>query len=58
MTTAPAARFGASNQLGRIAAGLAADVTILRSDPAKDIRALASVDYTIRGGTVIYRSSR
>jgi imidazolonepropionase-like amidohydrolase len=58
LTTAPAARFGASNQLGRIASGLAADLTILRSDPAKDIRALASVDYTIRDGKVIYRASR
>jgi imidazolonepropionase-like amidohydrolase len=58
LTTAPAARFGASNQLGRIVSGLAADLTILRTDPAKDIRALAAVDYTIRDGKVIYRSPR
>jgi len=58
LTTAPAARFGDANQLGRIAAGLTADLTILRSDPTKDIRALATVDYTIRDGKVIYRSSR
>src|SRR5262245_41581798 len=50
LTTAPAARFGASNQLGRIASGLAADLTILRADPARDIRALSVVDYTIRDG--------
>ena len=58
LTTAPAERFGASDQLGRIAPGLTADLTILRTDPSKDIRALAAVDYTIRDGKVIYRSSR
>ena len=58
LTTAPAERFGASKQLGRIGPGLAADLTILRNDPSKDIRALAAVDYTIRDGKVIYRSSR
>jgi imidazolonepropionase-like amidohydrolase len=58
LTTAPAERFGASGQLGRIAPGLTADLTVLRSDPSKDIRALAAVDYTIRDGKVIFRSSR
>ena len=43
LTTAPAERFGASKQLGRIAPGLAADLTILRNDPSKDIGALAAV---------------
>jgi imidazolonepropionase-like amidohydrolase len=58
LTTAPAERFGASKQLGRIAQGFIADLTVLRTDPTKDIRALAAVDYTIRDGKVIYRSSR
>jgi imidazolonepropionase-like amidohydrolase len=58
LTTAPADRFGASTQLGRITPGLAADLTILRNDPSKDVRALAAVQYTMRDGTVIYRSSR
>jgi len=58
LTTAPAERFGASKQLGRIAPGLAADLTIMRNDPSKDIRALATVQYTIRDGKLIYRSSR
>jgi imidazolonepropionase-like amidohydrolase len=58
LTSAPAERFGASDQLGRIAPGLTADLTILRTDPSKDIRALAAVDYTIRDGRVIYRWSR
>jgi len=58
LTTAPAERFGASKQLGRIAPGLAADLTVLRNDPSKDIRALAAVQYTIRDGKLVYRSSR
>ena len=58
LTTAPAERFGVSNQLGRIAPGLAADLTVLRNDPTKDIRALTAVDYTLRDGKVIYRSPR
>jgi imidazolonepropionase-like amidohydrolase len=58
LTTTPAERFGASKQLGRVAAGLTADLTILRKDPSKDIRALAAVEYTIRDGKVIYRPSR
>jgi hypothetical protein len=35
---------------------LAADLTILRNDPSRDIRALAAVGYTIRDGKVIYPS--
>ena len=35
-----------------------ADLAVLRNDPAKDIRALAAVDYTIRDGKIIYRFSR
>jgi imidazolonepropionase-like amidohydrolase len=58
LTTAPAERFGASRQLGRIAAGLTADLTVLRRDPSRDVRALADVAYTIRGGRIIYRSPR
>ena len=58
LTTAPAQRFGDSQRLGRIAPGLTADLTIVRSDPSKDIRALSAVDVTIRDGKVIYRSSR
>jgi imidazolonepropionase-like amidohydrolase len=58
LTTAPAERFGAASQLGRIAPGLVADLTVLRNDPAKDIRAFARVQYTVRDGKVIYRSPR
>ena len=55
LTTAPAARFGESNQLGRIAPGLTADLTVMRGDPAIDIEALADVQYTLRDGRIIYR---
>lgn len=58
LTTAPAERFGASTQLGRIAPGLVADLTILKNDPSTDIRALAAVQYTLRDGRIIYRAAR
>ena len=58
LTTAPAQRFGDSARLGRIAPGFIADLTVVRADPTKDIRALAVIDYTIRDGKVIYRAPR
>ncbi len=58
LTTVPAERFGVSTQQGRIAAGFAADLTVLRGDPSKNIRALADVQYTLRDGKVIYRAPR
>jgi imidazolonepropionase-like amidohydrolase len=58
LTTAPAETFGASIQLGRIAAGYAADLTVLGSDPSEDIRSLTDVRYTLRDGKVIYRAPR
>ena len=57
LTTAPAERFGVSNR-GRIASGFAADLTVLRSNPADDIRAFGSVAYSIRNGNVIFRAQR
>jgi imidazolonepropionase-like amidohydrolase len=58
LTTAPAERFGDSAKLGRIAPGFIADLTVIKADPAKDIRALSVVDYTIRDGKVIYQAPR
>lgn len=58
LTTAPAERFGESKQLGRVAAGLNADLAVLKDDPAKNIRALAAVQYTLRDGKVIYGASQ
>jgi imidazolonepropionase-like amidohydrolase len=57
LTTAPAGRFGESKQLGRIAAGLQADLVVLKDDPSKNIRALTAVEYTLRAGKIIYRAS-
>ena len=56
LTTAPAERFGDSKILGRIAAGLQADVVVLKGDPSKSIRALADVQYTVRDGRIIYQA--
>ena len=58
LTTAPAERFGVSKELGRIAPGFIADLTIVRGDPSKDIRALTDVQFTLRDGRIIYRRSR
>ena len=58
LTTAPAERFGDSARLGRIAPGFIADLTVIRADPTKDIRALSMIDYTIRDGKVVYRAPR
>jgi imidazolonepropionase-like amidohydrolase len=58
LTTAPADRFGASIQLGRIAPGFIADLAVLSSDPSRDIRALATVQYTFRDGKIIYAVAR
>jgi imidazolonepropionase-like amidohydrolase len=58
LTTAPAETFGASANRGRLTSGAAADLTIVRGDPSKDIRALASVQYALRDGNIIYRAPR
>jgi imidazolonepropionase-like amidohydrolase len=55
LTTTPAAKFGDSGRLGRIAPGFVADLVILSEDPLSDVRAFAAVAYTIRDGRVIYR---
>jgi imidazolonepropionase-like amidohydrolase len=54
LTTAPAARFGASKETGKIAVGLDADIVVLNADPAVDVKALANVRYTLRKGKMIY----
>jgi imidazolonepropionase-like amidohydrolase len=55
LTTSPAERFGASGELGRIAAGMLADLTVLHGNPSGDARVFARVAYTIRDGRIIYR---
>jgi imidazolonepropionase-like amidohydrolase len=54
LTTAPAKRFGYASRSGRIAAGMDADLAVLRSDPGTEITALANVVYTIRAGKFVF----
>ena len=54
LTTAPAERFGVATRAGRLARGLAGDVVVVEGEPERDIRALAKVRYTVRGGRVLY----
>lgn len=58
LTSAPARRFGAQKQKGRIAVGMDADLVLVAGDPTSDIRALANVRYTLRQGRLIYDASR
>lgn len=54
LTTAPAKRFGGSMQVGRVAKNYRADLAILESDPAVDVRNFTKVKYTIHKGKIIY----
>ncbi|WP_133479765.1 amidohydrolase family protein [Cognatilysobacter segetis] len=54
LTTAPSERFGQAARRGRVAEGMAADLVVLRGDPAVDIDALDRVRMTLRGGRVLY----
>jgi imidazolonepropionase-like amidohydrolase len=57
LTTTPAAQFGDSARLGRIAVGLDADLVVLTGDPSRGVKEFAVVAYTVQGGKVIYRAS-
>jgi imidazolonepropionase-like amidohydrolase len=54
LTTAPAQRFGVQAETGRVAAGQIADLVVLGQDPANDVTAFSNVEFTVRGGRVIY----
>lgn len=54
LTSTPAARFGQGERRGRIAEGMEADLVVLASDPAEDVRAFADVRYTLRGGKLLH----
>ncbi|MGB8907397.1 MAG: amidohydrolase family protein [Candidatus Cybelea sp.] len=58
LTTTPAQRFGGEQNAGEVAAGRSADLVVLNGDPLINVRALASVRYTLRGGEIIYREAR
>lgn len=53
LTTNPSEYFKASNK-GRVEKGIDADLVVLDGDPATDVKNLAKVAWTIRGGVVIY----
>jgi imidazolonepropionase-like amidohydrolase len=54
LTTNPSAYFKASTK-GRVEKGFDGDIVVLEGDPAEDVRNLAKVAYTIRGGQIIYQ---
>jgi len=54
LTTNPARKFGYADRIGRIAAGMDADLTVLGADPAQDVAAYSLVHYAIRNGKIIY----
>jgi imidazolonepropionase-like amidohydrolase len=53
LTTNPAGYFKDATK-GRVEMGMDADLVVLDGDPAADVKNLAKVAYTIRGGRVIY----
>jgi imidazolonepropionase-like amidohydrolase len=57
LTAAPAQLFGDSLARGHLGPGTHADITVLWSDPATDVRRFADVRYTIRDGRLLYRST-
>ncbi|HUN63090.1 MAG TPA: amidohydrolase family protein [Candidatus Sulfotelmatobacter sp.] len=54
LTTNPASYFKVSSK-GRVEKGMDADLVVLEGDPMADVRNLAKVAYTIRGGRIIFR---
>ena len=54
-TIKPAAMLGIDKDVGRIVAGQYADIVAVAADPAKDVAALRTLDFVMKGG-VIYRN--
>ncbi|MFP2896185.1 amidohydrolase family protein [Corallococcus sp. 4LFB] len=54
LTTAPAARWSASERRGRVTPGLDADLVVLGGDPATDVRRFTDVRCTIRAGRTLF----
>jgi imidazolonepropionase-like amidohydrolase len=54
LTTNPASRFKESDVRGRVARGMAADLVVLGSDPARGVAAFTDVRYAIRDGKMIF----
>ena len=58
LTTAPAKRLAREPGVSLVAVGSPGDLVVLDDDPARDMRALARVRYTIRAGRIIYESGK
>jgi imidazolonepropionase-like amidohydrolase len=54
LTTNPSKYFKAEDR-GQVKPGMQGDLVVLQGDPASDVRNLAKVAYTVRGGKVIYQ---
>src|SRR5690606_2520900 len=54
-TIKPAAMLGIDKDVGRIVAGQYADIVAVTADPAKDVAALRTLGFVMKGG-VIYRN--
>ena len=54
-TIQPAKMLGLDKQVGRIAAGQYADIVAVAADPTRDIAALRTLDFVMKGGA-IYRN--
>jgi imidazolonepropionase-like amidohydrolase len=54
LTTAPAEKFGFAKQKGKIAKGMDADLVLLTGDIETDPTAFSKINYTIRGGKIIF----
>ena len=54
LTTAPAARFGVADAVGKVVVGAKADLVLLDADPLDDPLALTRVRATLRGGRVLH----
>lgn len=53
LTTNPSEYFKTPTK-GRVEKGLDADLVVLDADPAADVKNLAKIAYTVRGGKIIY----
>jgi len=51
-TSASAAALGIGDVVGTLAPGMQADIIAVRGDPAKDVGALKSVVFVMKGGRV------
>lgn len=58
LTTNPAARWKETSQRGRVKPGFNADLVVLNSDPATDVKHFSAVKCTIRGGREIFVSTK